>query len=90
MHTLQIIVCYQGAVLRSFVFNDLSGLCSVAHALCGPARQLSSPALPAASAGWPELQQQLPEKGGNASLNHHIRCTENYLSHCQEIQISCK
>lgn len=90
MHTFQIVVRYQGTVLRSFVFNDLSGLCSVAHALCGPARQLSSPALPAASAGWPELQQQLPEKGGNATLNPHIRCTENYLSHCQEMQISCK
>ena len=44
------------------VCNDLSGLCSGAPALCGPARQLSSPAPPAASADWPELQQQSPEE----------------------------
>lgn len=43
-----------------FLFNDLWGLVPAAPALCGPDRQLSFPAPPAASAGWPEPQQQSP------------------------------
>lgn len=54
--------CDSTAERRGFVFNDLTGLCSGAPAPCGPARQLFSPAPPAASADWPELQQQSPKK----------------------------
>lgn len=79
MHTLHIVflsqqvvlpllVLQRGDVRRGFVFNDLTSLCSVAPALCGPARQLSSPAPPAASADWPELQQQSPEGGESETL----------------------
>lgn len=46
-----------------FLCNDLTILGgSGSPALCGPARLPSSPALPAASADWPELLQQSPEK----------------------------